>query len=94
MTPEAWKRDLPTVLTLLAFLAAGLAIVAFGAPGPVLAAVLWSLGALSGGFVIGFLFAIPRGTELTANSRLKVNNNLVEVSDWLTKISLAWAAFI
>ena len=86
MTPEAWKRDLPTVLTLLAFLAAGLAIVAFGAPGPVLAAVLWSLGALSGGFVIGFLFAIPRGTELTANSRLKVNNNLVEVSDWLTKI--------
>ncbi len=80
------RRDFPKLLTLLSFLAAGLAIVAFGAPGPVLAAVLWSLAALGGGFVVGFLFAIPRATELTANSRLKVNNNLVEVSDWLTKI--------
>ena len=86
MTPETLKRDLPTLLTLLSFLAAGLAIVAFGAPGPVLAAVLWSLAALGGGFVVGFLFAVPRGTELTANSRLRINNNLVEVSDWLTKI--------
>ncbi len=74
------------MLTLLSFLAAGLAIVALGAPGPALAAVLWSLAALGGGFVVGFLFAVPRGTELAANSRLKVNNNLVEVSDWLTKI--------
>lgn len=86
MTPEALKRDLLTVLTLLSFLAAGLVIVAFGAPGSVLAALLWSLAALGGGFVVGFLFAVPRGTELTASSRLKINNNLVEVSDWLTKI--------
>ena len=86
MRPEAANREYSTIGALLACLLAGLVTVSFGAPGPILPAILWSLSAHGCGFVIGFLFAVPRATELTAGSRLKINNNLVEVSDWLTKI--------
>lgn len=42
--------------------------------------VLWACAFSMSGMVIGFLFGIPRGDART------VNNNLVEISDWLTKI--------
>ena len=71
---------------LAGFFAAGLGVVSAGAPGPALSAVLWGMAALGAGFVVGFLFAVPRVSELGSAARLKINNNLVEVSDWLTKI--------
>lgn len=74
------------MIALGGFFAAGLTVVAAGAPGPILPAILWSFAALACGFVVGFLFAVPRAGEQTGNSLLKINNNLVEVSDWLTKI--------
>ncbi len=39
---------------------------------------------LTGGF-LGFIFGIP-SIQQDANSRLKYNDNLVLISDWLTKI--------
>lgn len=81
MRLETSNREYPTIGALLACLVAGLATVVSGAPAPVPPAVLWSLSAHGCGFVVGFLFAVPRATELTANSRLRINNNLVEVSD-------------
>jgi len=60
------------------------------AQGP--AAVLWSLACLAVGAFGGLLFGIPRARQKPAgdgqngNSPLEVNNNLIEVSDWLTKI--------
>lgn len=42
--------------------------------------VLWGLAFAMCGIVLGFLFGIPRDDTKT------VNNNLVEISDWLTKI--------
>ncbi|MFO0126287.1 MAG: hypothetical protein ACK54J_03520, partial [Pseudanabaena sp.] len=56
------------------------------------------IGAVSGasfvlGFLIGFLFGVPRTVEsndptLTKNSQTRVhaNTNLEQISDWLTKI--------
>ncbi len=75
-----------TIWSLLASALLGLLVVANGAPAPVAPALLWCAAALVPGFVAGFLFAVPRVGEQTATARLKINNNLVEVSDWLTKI--------
>lgn len=75
-----------TIAALMAALLAGLIVVGFGTPGPLWPALLWCGAALAPGFVVGFLFAVPRVGEPAAGARLKINNNLVEVSDWLTKI--------
>jgi tetratricopeptide (TPR) repeat protein len=65
-------------------------------PGQGCIAELWALAWLGFGFVLGFLFGIPKvlqsnggSTSDTGSSdspRLKVNTNLEEISDWLTKI--------
>lgn len=72
-----------------------------GGYGTMLTATLWAIGWLSGGALVGFLFGIPRiiqpedivradGTKPTApeasNYRQRVNTNLEQISDWLTKI--------
>jgi tetratricopeptide (TPR) repeat protein len=59
-------------------------------------AVLWALGFLSGGSLLGFLFGIPRVLQTDAVvapaagvspiARHLVNTNLEQVSDWITKI--------
>ena len=77
-------QDRWTIGILSGFLAAGLAVVSAGSPGPALSAVLWGMAALGAGFIVGFLFAVPRVMETGTTARLRINNNLVEVSDWLT----------
>jgi tetratricopeptide (TPR) repeat protein len=57
---------------------------------------LWALASLSSGAFVGLLFGIPRmrqplsskekPTDLSADYQPEINNNLIEVSDWLTKI--------
>ncbi len=61
---------------------------------------IWSLAWLAAGFVFGFIFGIPKvitATTSTTNPalnvpsqkpapKLKVNTNLEDISDWLTKI--------
>jgi len=66
--------------------------------------LFWALGMMGLGFLLGFLFGIPKVLQSTAltgpgkaqsaarenvqniSSRLKVNTNLEEISDWLTKL--------
>lgn len=68
----------------------------FNEPRPALTAMLWALASASCGTIIGFLFGIPKILQKT-NGTLKVpapekeyqttvNTNLIEISDWLTKI--------
>lgn len=59
---------------------------------------LWAFGSLATGALIGLLFGIPRMRQTESNatgsetSRMAntaqplINNNLIEISDWLTKI--------
>lgn len=63
---------------------------------------LWALACLSVGAFVGLLFGIPRMRQMNAGQQIsegqgdgtgkpakfqpEVNNNLIEVSDWLTKI--------
>ncbi len=67
--------------------------------GSVVVAFLWSLASLALGFVFGFIFGVPKlQTALISNTsaqalglrddvpRLKVNTNLEDISDWLTKV--------
>lgn len=73
--------------------------------GQTLAALLWSLAWTAAGFVLGFLFGIPKviqgnnaaataqqaaSTNLSPQSdepyQMRVNTNLEEISDWLTKL--------
>lgn len=60
-------------------------------------AILWMFACIMSGGAIGFLFGIPKtfqdGTpptdskhESNGDYRLRVNTNLTEISDWLTKI--------
>ncbi len=64
-------------------------------------AMLWAIACLAAGFAVGFIFGIPRvdqnqdsankngvGTPNTGSQgyALRVNTNLEQVSDWLTKI--------
>lgn len=59
--------------------------------------VLWACACLSVGAFVGLLFGIPRmrqrslaggdeGKDAGAKYQPEINNNLIEVSDWLTKI--------
>lgn len=69
--------------------------------GQTLVALLWSLAWTAAGFVLGFLFGIPKviqgnNTAATAQQtgsnqldepyQMRVNTNLEEISDWLTKL--------
>jgi hypothetical protein len=54
---------------------------------------VWSLACIAVGFVVGFLFGIPKVLQRDAgnmppssNYRQRINTNLEEISDWLTKI--------
>jgi MFS family permease len=58
---------------------------------------LWALAYFAAGFLVGFLFGIPRVLQSDAGSRKqdaqqlleytqRVNTNLEQISDWLTKI--------
>lgn len=60
-----------------------------------LTAMGWGLGYFGGGYLIGFLFGIPRvlqadanrnGQQTGAGYEQRVNTNLEQISDWLTKI--------
>jgi hypothetical protein len=50
------------------------------------AAVLWGGAFAVIGFVVGFLFGVPRSASNDDKSRLTVNTNLEQISDWLTKL--------
>ncbi|HKO89906.1 MAG TPA: hypothetical protein VJU61_02065, partial [Polyangiaceae bacterium] len=53
------------------------------------AAVLWSLACWTSGALVGFLFGIPRTSQVDdahRTYRQRVNTNLEQISDWLTKI--------
>src|SRR5438552_685547 len=59
------------------------------------AGAMWALACFAVGVVTGFLFGIPRvlqgtdsGAEATAHTpyQQRVNTNLEQISDWLTKI--------
>lgn len=76
----------------------GLVMTALAAWGHAATAILWALASLAVGAFIGLLFGIPRVKQTPATGadpkasasaatlRSEVNNNLIEVSDWLTKI--------
>ena len=64
-------------------------------------ALIWSLAWLAGGFLFGFIFGVPKvittaamlpsGAQASNNAqattpKLKVNTNLEDISDWLTKV--------
>jgi tetratricopeptide (TPR) repeat protein len=61
-----------------------------GVTGLAFVSVLWAMAWLAGGFLFGFLFGIPKvqqkDTPNPSSSHLKVNTNLEDISDWLTKI--------
>jgi tetratricopeptide (TPR) repeat protein len=89
-----------TSWSLFAALIVGLGLVwNASAAGPI--GMLWSLACTACGFVVGFLFGVPRVVEdgtarspalderaraSAARHRLAVNTNLTQISDWLTKI--------
>ena len=74
----------------------GLIAVAIGAWSHWIAALLWGGACSAVGWVIGFLFGIPRtlSADGSANSKIdpqkpqrsSTNTNLEQISDWLTKI--------
>jgi hypothetical protein len=86
-----WNRDgamhlIVPALLLLANLAGFLALL-IGAPGHMGLASLWAMGCIATGFLIGFLFAVPRANpSAVITSRYLPNTNVEAVSDWLTKI--------
>jgi hypothetical protein len=63
-------------------------------------AFIWTLAWLTGGFLFGFIFGIPKVVAATTSTndkvindqakqvspKLKVNTNLEDISDWLTKV--------
>ena len=75
-------------------LIAGLIFVAIGGWPHWIPALLWAGACSAVGWVVGFLFGIPRtlSANTTANSpdsaapRSGTNTNLEQISDWLTKI--------
>jgi hypothetical protein len=76
----------------------GLAIAAIMAEWKWGTAVLWGLGCLASGFLVGCIFGLPRTADVDTSStkdkpsgsgevrRLTVNTNLEQISDWVTKI--------
>ena len=98
-TPPWWDeqwRDLLLVCTVLCiFILCGDAYIFREASDPGFLpfarwdALLWAAACLSSGFLVGFIFAIPRPGEKSdadKKSAFVINANLNEVSDWLTKI--------
>jgi MFS family permease len=103
---EKWQNErdiIVTVFVLMAGLVFGLYLASAAAdfaPKTSQAAVMqiamgWSLGYFSLGFVVGFLFGIPRVLQAEGNRKpgaeggnyeQRVNTNLEQISDWLTKI--------
>jgi hypothetical protein len=65
-----------------------------------LVALLWALAWFASGYVLGFLFGIPKVIQTSQNNssstsatqlanlpyQMRVNTNLEEISDWLTKL--------
>ena len=58
-------------------------------------AVIWAFACFSSGTFVGFLFGVPKiqqsednkaGVESRGSYQQRVNTNLTEISDWLTKI--------
>jgi hypothetical protein len=101
-TSEALWRRLVThflwiTLILASLLLLGLVISAWMAGRNAGIAVLWGLGCTMAGVLVGFIFGIPRASEQaqtaspdgkpsSASRGLRVNTNLEQISDWLTKI--------
>jgi hypothetical protein len=61
------------------------------------AALVWSIASFTCGFAVGFLFGIPRvlqengsapaeSSKRGSDYKMRVNTNLEQISDWLTKI--------
>lgn len=86
---------------LLLFFVVGIALVYIQERGNPFTAMLWALACFAIGATIGFLFGIPRvlqqdgpaapaqaapGATNDFTYNLKVNTNLEQISDWLTKI--------
>jgi hypothetical protein len=109
MVQESAERDdeqtprevAPTFKALVLCLLFGLTVV-WAATDGAAAGMLWSVACLACGFVVGFLFGVPRVLEdegklgsssigrddvrSRSHQRLAVNTNLTQTSDWLTKI--------
>lgn len=97
-TASERKRELHiTVMVLTAGLIVGVYLVAaasrFAAADQAAnvqrSAIGWALAYFAVWFLIGFLFGIPRvlqGEDKTAKYAQRVNTNLEQISDWLTKI--------
>jgi uncharacterized membrane protein len=50
-------------------------------------ACLWGMACIAAGALVGFLFAVPKvNPAFTQRGHLRTNNNIEEISDWLTKI--------
>jgi len=79
------------------FVFALLVVVVLGFVSMAWAPAAWALAALASGALLGFLFAIPRVVQSDAAGqepyRQKVNSNLEEISDWLTKIIVGIGLF-
>lgn len=70
-------------------LVGGFSVVAFGVSGSWAAGILWSLAWLILGWTVGFVFSISRTVEPDRPAQAfeqRVNTNLEQISDWLTKI--------
>jgi hypothetical protein len=100
-------RDIVTIATVLVillvaavYLLSGVATLSDAAhrEGAYRIAILWALAYCAGGFLVGFLFGIPRVLQANdagpagkesrtpAGYSQRVNTNLEQISDWLTKI--------
>jgi hypothetical protein len=85
---------LATLLVPIGLLSAGLLIILFQKISPVIPTLMWAFACLVLGAVVGFLFGIPRAIQQDDSNpadqqrgyRQKVNTNLEQISDWLTKI--------
>ncbi|MDX2181880.1 MAG: hypothetical protein SFV18_19965 [Bryobacteraceae bacterium] len=87
MNPLANLVDNKYATVLGLFLVAGLVFILFGPIERSGAAFLWALAYFALSFFVGFLFGFPRSNEsaATGEQSLLVNNNLWEVSEWVTK---------
>ena len=90
-----WDQLSGWIGTLAVAVIAGLVCVLFGSGCQAPTPLLWALACFASGFLLGFLFGIPRIVQPAGNDsndaagkryRQIVNKNLEEISDWLTKI--------
>lgn len=92
--PFRWIDYLATIFVPAAAMVAGLIIILLQKISPRIPAFLWALACLGLGAVVGFLFGIPRAVQQEAPNLAgqqrdytqRVNTNLEQISDWLTKI--------